>query len=184
MVLREKTLRSTYPFRGKILNVRVDEVLLPDGRVSTREVVEYSGAVAIVPLTDKREVVLVRQYRHPVGRELIEIPAGKIEPGEEPVACARRELSEEVGLEAGRLDYLGKFYPTPGFANELTHLFLATELSPCAASPDDGEFIEVLRLPFEEALKKVLSGEICDAKTICGLFLTSRLLEAQQRVNS
>ncbi|MGQ9512689.1 NUDIX domain-containing protein [Thermodesulfitimonas sp.] len=177
MLCREKTLYSEYPFRGKILNVRVDRVLLPDGRISTREVVEHSGAVAIVPLTETLEVVMVRQYRHPVGRELLEIPAGKIEAGEEPEACARRELAEEVGLKARRLELIGRFYPTPGFANELTHLYLARDLIPGTAAPDDGEFLEIVRLPFTEALAMALRGEICDAKTICGLLLTSRMLE-------
>lgn len=181
MLFKEKILSSEYPFRGKILNVRVDRVLLPDGRMSTREVVEYSGAVAVVPLTETFEVIMVRQYRHPVGRELLEIPAGKIEAGEEPEACARRELAEEVGLQAGRLEFISRFYPTPGFANELTHLYLARELTPGAASPDDGEFLEVVRLPFAEALKMVLRGEICDAKTICGLLLTSRILERTEK---
>ena len=176
MVLREKTIGSEYPFRGRILSVRVDRVLLPNGKVTTREVVEYSGAVAVVPLTERHEVVLVRQYRHAVGRELLEIPAGKLETGEEPEACARRELLEEVGLYAGRLEFIGRFYPTPGFASEVTHLYLARDLTPGTAAPDEGEFLEIVRLPFPEAVAMVIRGEICDAKTVCGLLLVSQML--------
>lgn len=180
-MLKEKTLRSEYVFQGRILNVRVDTVLLPDGRTTTREVVEYSGAVAVVAVTSAKEVVMVRQYRHPAGRELVEIPAGKIEAGENPEACARRELIEETGYTADSWRCLGRFYSTPGFSSELTHLYLASGLTPCAASPDEGEFVEVVRIPLAQALEMAVRGEICDAKSICGLLLASRVLEENKR---
>lgn len=179
-MLREKTLSSKYVFRGKILNVRVDAVLLPDGRESTREVVEYSGAVAVVALTAAMEVVLVRQYRYPIGRGLIEVPAGKIEEGEEPEACARRELMEEAGYKAGSWRCLGRFYSTPGFTSELMHLYLAQDLTLYEQAPDEDEFVQVVRVPFEKALEMVLLGEICDAKSICGLLWAGRVVEAGQ----
>lgn len=175
--MREKNLGSKYVFRGRILNVRVDTVLLPDGRESTREIVEYSGAVAVVALTAAMEVVLVRQYRHAVGRELIEIPAGKIEEGEEPEACARRELMEETGCRADSWRCLGRFYSTPGFSSELMYLYLARDLTLSQEVPDEEEFLQVVRVPFGKALDMALAGEICDAKSICGLLWASRVIE-------
>ncbi|MCL6559444.1 MAG: NUDIX hydrolase [Firmicutes bacterium] len=175
-MLREKTLDSKYVYKGKIINVRLDTVLLPDGRTSAREVVEYTGAVVVVAVTREKEVVMVRQYRYPVGRELIEIPAGKIECGENPETTARRELLEEAGCEARSWTYLGRFYSTPGFTSEIMHLFFAQDLIFQRQSPDEDEFVEVVRIPFEEALAMVLRGEICDAKSICGLLWTSRVL--------
>lgn len=175
-MLREKTVNSKYVFRGRILNVRLDTVLLPDGRESTREIVEYSGAVAIVALTPAMEVVLVRQYRYPVGRELIEVPAGKIEEGEAPEACARRELMEEAGCQAASWRYLGRFYSTPGFTSELMHLYLAQDLTFSEQAPDEDEFVQVVRVPFKTAVEMALRGEICDAKSICGLLWASRVI--------
>lgn len=176
-MLHEKTLSSERVYSGKIINVRVDTVLLPDGRTGTREVVEYAGAVAVVALTDDKEVVMVRQYRHPVGRALVEIPAGKIEETEDPETSARRELIEEAGIKAGSWRRLGRFYSTPGFTSEMMHLYLARDLSFHQQSPDEDEFVEVVRIPFPEALKMVYKGEICDAKSICGLLWSSKVLE-------
>jgi len=175
-VLKEKTLCSEHVFRGRLLSLRVDTVLLPDGRTTTREVVEYSGAVAVVALTGEMEVVMVRQYRHPAGRELVEIPAGKIEEGENPEACARRELEEETGYTAASWQCLGRFYSTPGFSSELMHLYLARGLLSHGQTPDEDEFVEVVRVPFKKALGMVLQGEICDAKSICGLLWAAKVL--------
>ncbi|RJX19794.1 MAG: NUDIX hydrolase [Ammonifex sp.] len=179
-MLKEKTLNSEHVFRGKILNVRVDTVLLPDGRTGTREVVEYTGAVAVLALTEDQEVIMVRQYRHPVGRELTELPAGKIEEGEDPESSARRELLEEVGCEAQSWRLLGRFYSTPGFTSEEMHLYLAQKLTFRDQAPDEDEFVEVVRVPFAEAVHMALKGQICDAKSICGLLWCSKVLE--QRV--
>ena len=171
----EKRIASRYVFRGKILNVRVDTVVLPDGREGTREVVEYAGAVAILAVTEAGEVIMVRQYRYPVGRPLLEIPAGKVEEGEDPLSCARRELREETGYEAAKWGRLLTFYSTPGFTSEKMHLFLATNLKPGRQTPDTDEFVEVERLPWQKALEKVRKGEICDAKSIVGLLFAQYL---------
>ncbi|MGB9803044.1 NUDIX domain-containing protein [Desulfofundulus sp.] len=178
--LVEKKLDSRLVYRGKILNLRVDTVLLPDGRTGTREVVEYAGAVAIVALSEKKEVFLVRQYRYPVGRELLEIPAGKIESGEEPLQCARRELAEETGLRAERWQELCSFYSTPGFTSEKMHLFLARDLSQEHQRLDEDEFVQVVKVPLDEALAMVWQGVICDAKSTAGLLATHYLLSQEQ----
>ncbi|MEW6182011.1 MAG: NUDIX hydrolase [Bacillota bacterium] len=176
-MLHEETLSSERVYSGKIINVRVDTVLLPDGRTGTREVVEYAGAVAVVALTDDKEVVMVRQYRHPVGKVLVEIPAGKIEETEDPETSARRELIEEAGIRARSWRCLGRFYSTPGFTSEMMHLYLVRDLSFHQQETDEDEFVEVVRIPFPKALEMVYKGEICDAKSICGLLWSSKVLE-------
>ncbi|MDQ0287711.1 ADP-ribose pyrophosphatase [Desulfofundulus luciae] len=178
--LIEKKLDSRVVYRGKILNLRVDTVLLPDGRTGTREVVEYAGAVAIVALNEKKEVFLVRQYRYPVGKELLEIPAGKIENGEEPLQCAQRELAEETGLRAKRWQPLCSFYSTPGFTSEKMHLFLARDLSQEGRHPDEDEFVQVVKVSLDEALAMLWRGEICDAKSTVGLLTTYYLLAREK----
>jgi len=180
MELTEKTLHTETVYRGKIINLRLDTVLLPNGRTGTREVVEYAGAVAVVAVNGAREVYLVRQYRYAVGEELLEIPAGKMNPGEEPSACARRELSEETGLRAGSWRHLCSFYSTPGFTTEKLHLFLARELEQAAAHPDADEFLRVVAVPFAEALSMIERGEICDAKTVAGLLYAGRVLNIEK----
>lgn len=171
MLLEEKCLKSERIYNGKILNLRRDIVELPNGQQASREVVEHSGAIGVVALERDSRVYLVRQYRYPIGKVTLEIPAGKLEEGEEPLNCARRELREEAGIEAERWEPLLTFYTTPGFSNEIMHLFLATELSRREAAPDQDEFLQIVSLPLEEALDKVSKGEILDAKTILGLLL-------------
>ncbi len=156
-------------FQGRVINLRVDNVALPDGSTGTREIVEYTGAVAIVPVNEKGELLLVRQYRYPVGKTLIEIPAGKIETGEDPTACAHRELLEETGYEAKKMTRLFSFYSTPGFTNEMIHLYLASELTLKQQKLDDDEFIEVEAVPYQHALDMIWTGEICDAKSVAGI---------------
>jgi len=166
---RERCFKSERIYTGRILNLRRDLVALPDGREASREVVEHTGAVAVVTLDEKGRVYLVRQYRYPVGRVTLEIPAGKLDPGETPEACARRELREEVGVVARSWEHLLTFYSTPGFSDEIMYLFLARDLSVEKAQPDEDEFLEIVSLPWQEALDKVWTGEIKDAKTIIGL---------------
>lgn len=168
--LEERKLSSEQVYSGKILSLRVDKVILPDGREGQREVVDYSGAVAIVPVTAEREVILVRQFRYAVGETLLEIPAGKIESGEEPVECARRELLEETGYRADKMEKLCTIFTTPGFTTEKIHIFLATELTCESQSLDEDEFIDVLTVPLDRAVEMILSGEICDAKSAVGIF--------------
>ncbi|MGB9859138.1 MAG: NUDIX domain-containing protein [Moorellaceae bacterium] len=167
--LREVCVKSERIYTGKILNLRRDIVLLPDGREASREVVEHTGAVAIVALEPDGRIYLVRQYRYPIGRVTLEIPAGKLDAGEDPATCARRELMEEIGLAAGELRLLLTFYSTPGFSDEIMYLFLATGLRPQKSQPDEDEFLEVVCLPLEEAVEKIRTGEIVDAKSIAGL---------------
>ena len=180
MVLNEKTLSSRRIYEGKIIQVRLDKVCLPDGSESYREIVEHGGAVAIVPL-EGEQVYFVRQYRKPVEKILLEIPAGRLEPGENPEECARRELAEEIGFWPRRLQQLAFFYSSPGFTNEILYLYLAQELEEQQAEKDAGEFLEIVKIPFSEALKKISSGEIIDGKTMAGLLMTARHLAAASK---
>ena len=167
--LTEKTLSRREVFAGRLLRVRVDEVELPDGSRTTREVVQHPGAVAMVPLLDSGEVVLVRQFRQPAGRALLEIPAGTLSPGEDPEACAVRELIEEISYRPTGLTRLANLYLAPGYSSEYLRLFLATGLQPAQAPADADERLLPQTLPLAEALAMVRRGEIEDAKTICGL---------------
>ncbi len=149
----------------------MDTVELPSGRRTKREVVEHAPCVAVVTLDSEDNVLLVRQFRHPAGRVLLEIPAGSIEPGEEPSDSAIRELEEETGRRARKLERLGGFYSSPGFCTEYLHLFLATELGPAKPLAHQDEIIEVVCLPLAEMPHLIASGEICDAKSIAGFFI-------------
>lgn len=156
---------------GKILTVRHDVVKLPDGREATRDVVEHPGAVAIVPITAAGEVVLVRQYRYPVATPLLEVPAGKLDKGEPPEACAHRELEEETGYRAGSLEHLATFFTAPGFTDEKMHLYLARDLSQTAQNTDGDEFIDIEYYSGAQIKKLLADKEIIDAKTIIGLLM-------------
>ncbi|MDH7479581.1 MAG: NUDIX hydrolase, partial [Syntrophomonadaceae bacterium] len=149
--LWEETIDSKRIFTGKMVSLRVDRVKLPSGQTATREVVEHPGAVALIAVNQQGEMVLVKQYRQPVGKVLLEIPAGKLQPGEDPVECARRELLEETGYAAGGLELLTAYYTTPGFSDEKMYLFLATELAEGKAALDEDEFLEVVHLPPAQA---------------------------------
>jgi len=168
--MEERTLDSQRIYEGRRVNLRVDTVVLPSGRKTTREVVEHGECVAIVALDSEGNALLVRQFREPVGRALLEIPAGSIEPGEEPAESAIRELEEETGCHAGKVRRLGGFYSSPGFCTEYLHLFLATDLEQGAPSPMEDEIIDVVRIHLSEVSNLVTSGEICDAKSIAGFF--------------
>jgi ADP-ribose pyrophosphatase len=168
-------LTSREVYRGKVIRVRVDEITLPQGGKATREVVEHPGAVVMAAVDEARNVYLVWQYRHPIRRELLELPAGTLEPGEEPLAAAQRELREEVGLEAEQWSPLGFFYSSPGFANECLHVFLAQGLHPVPADPDFDEDLTVVRAPLDGLLSR--PPEITDAKTLAALMLVWRELE-------
>ncbi len=171
MELEEKTLRSSYPFRGKVVTVRVDEVLLPDGKESKREIVEHAGAVAIIPVNEKQEVLCIRQFRKAAGKVLLEIPAGLVEQGETLEACAQRELAEEIGFMSNKLVKLSSFYPSPGFSSEMIHVYLAQELVKKTVDKPDDEFIALEKFPLKEGLSKIQSGVVEDGKTIIGLLM-------------
>ncbi len=163
-------------FRGKIFDVLKQGVTLPDGRETAMEVVCSADAAAVVAVTRDREVLLINQYRFVTGGMLLEIPAGKIEPGESPLECARRELEEETGFRAESWRNLVTFYSTPGFCSEKIHLFLAGDLTRHGQNLDLDEFIEVTKMHLEDALEMVRKGEIMDAKTITGLLMAGYIL--------
>ncbi|MDP3387492.1 MAG: NUDIX hydrolase [Eubacteriales bacterium] len=165
----EKTISSRRIHEGKILNLRVDEVLLPNDKTSLREIVEHNGAVAIVAVTDENKILMVRQYRKAVEKVLTEIPAGKLEKGETPFDCAYRELIEETGFRAHQLHEVMEIITSPGFCTEKIHLFVAKSLAADYLENDEDEFIDLITLDLDEALEKIVSGEIVDSKTIIGL---------------
>jgi len=169
---------SRYIYRGRVLNLRVDELDVEGGRSVRREVIEHPGAVTILAFDDQERLLLVRQYRHPVGRDLLELPAGTLDPGDDPESCALRELQEETGYHPGRLERLGGFYLAPGYCTEYQNVFLATGLSESRLPPDEDERIELVPLPLEETLRMVEAGEIEDAKTVAALLLYLRWREA------
>ncbi|MEA1959598.1 MAG: NUDIX hydrolase [Chloroflexota bacterium] len=167
--MEEQTLATENIYEGRRINLRVDRVVLPSGRETTREIAAYPDSVGIIALDKNDDVVLVRQYRHAVGRVLLEIPAGGIEEGEAPEESALRELKEETGYVAGRVERIGGAYAAPGYATEFLHLFLATELKYGLARAEDDEFIEVVRIPLKDIVGLIESGELCDGKSIIGL---------------
>lgn len=169
MINGEKLLNSKYAYRGRRLNLRVDAIELPSGRKTTREIVEHGDCVAIVVIDDAENVLLVRQHRSAAGRDFLEIPAGMVDPGERPLACAHRELREETGYQAGKMEEFGGFYSSPGYSTEYLYLYLATELEPVPEAPDADEIIDVVRVPLAGIPQMIASGEICDAKTLVGL---------------
>ncbi len=176
MDMTEKTLASREVYRGRIIRVREDTVLLPNGKEGRREVVEHPGGVGILAL-DGDDVLLVRQYRYAFSRVLTEIPAGKREPGEEPSVTARRELKEEIGAEAEKWTELGALIASPGCYGETLYLYLAQELTFGATHPDEDEFLDVLRMPFDQAVKQCMRGELTDAKTVAALLKAKILLK-------
>lgn len=169
--LIEKTIRKEKIFSGKVVQLYVEDVQLPNGKTSKREVIKHPGAVAIIPITNEGKLVLVRQYRKALERVLVEIPAGKLEKGEEPLATAHRELEEETGYRARSLYHIASFYTSPGFADELIHLYVAEGLMKVenAASLDEDEFVDILEVTLEEALEMFEKREIYDAKTAYAL---------------
>lgn len=178
------TVETRSVFRGSVLDVRVDRVRYPDGSEGRLEIVRHRGAAAVVPLHLPGErdgepavaVVLIRQYRYATGGYLWEIPAGKLDGGEDPSECAARELEEEVGLRADRMERLGSIWTTPGFSDEVIHLFVATGLRPGHRELEAHEFIESHEVPLHEAIGWVRTGRIRDAKTIAALMMAERFL--------
>ena len=167
----EKTLESKRVYEGRIINLRLDSVSLENGNTAMREVVEHPGAVGIVALKENGDIVMVKQYRKAVEQVLLELPAGKLEQGEDPADCAARELTEETGYTAGDLRYLVSFYTSPGFSNEVMHMFLATGLREGENDPDDDEMVKTVEISPDRAMDMILEGEIKDGKTIAGILL-------------
>ena len=175
----EKRIDGETPYHGVIVDVRLDRAELVDGRIVRREVVEHPGGVGVIPVEKDGTVWCVRQYRYPMGREMLEIPAGKLEKGEIPLPAAVRELSEETGLAAGRMVDLGSCCTSPGFSTEVLHLYLALELEHGAAHPDSGEFLNVEAHSLGMLTEMAMNGELDDAKTIIAVLKARRFLEAE-----
>ena len=173
MDFTERRLSGETIFSGHVFSVELDRVTLPDGREAPREVVRHPGGVGVLAIDGDGIVILVRQYRYASGKTLLEIPAGKLEPGEDPQSAGLRELAEETGYRASRVSSLGKIIPTGAYNSELIYLYRAEGLTPGETNPDDGEFVEVVRMPLAEAVKMALSGEIEDAKTVVALLKVS-----------
>lgn len=167
--LEEECVRKETMFKGRMIRLDRDTVRLPNGVETTREVVRHPGAVAVLALKDG-DLLLVRQYRYPIEQVTLEIPAGKLDSGEEPVVCAERELREETGYR-GTLTHLGTFFTTPGFTDEVMHLYKATDLVWDPLTADEDEFLNIERIPWEEAKQRALSGGFNDAKTILGILM-------------
>jgi ADP-ribose pyrophosphatase len=165
MKLDEKTINKNYVYTGKIINVRRDDAALPNGKPCIREVVEHSGGVCIAALTDECELLFVRQFRYPYMQVIPELPAGKLEKGEDPFDSGKRELEEETGCIADEYFDLGKFYPSPGYCGEIIHLYAAKKLHKTKQNLDEDEFLSVEKIPLEKAVEMILSNEIRDGKT-------------------
>jgi ADP-ribose pyrophosphatase len=172
----EPTVGTRLVYDGDVINVKVDTVRLPNGRETDREIVNYPSSVCVVPVDAQQNVILVRQFRKPAGRFLMEVPAGKMEPGENPEEAATRELQEEIGHAAGRWQLLGAFFLNPSLSPQYTHAYLATDLKLSDLDADDDEFIELRRVPWSDVGSLIAKGCIRDAKSIASLLLAMRVL--------
>ena len=169
MDYKEETIKSEKIFSGRVVNLRVDTVRLPNGNTSTREIIEHSGGVGVIPITKDREVIMVKQYRKPIEKVSLEIPAGKLDYGEDPYECGVRELEEETGYKTHNIQSLGKFYSTPGFTNEILYLYMATDLYEGKVHLDEDEFLNTERIPLDILYNMALKGELEDAKSIIAI---------------
>ena len=177
--LREIQIEGTQVYRGKLLDVRFDRVRLPDGNEGTREYVVHQGAVVIIPVLDNGDLILEQQYRYPLGNAFIELPAGKIDPGEDILATGKRELFEETGYQANEWRHLGVMHPCVGYSNERIEIFMACGLQRVSGQQlDHGEFLDVINLSLDEAVLAIRNGEITDSKTITALFWAEKVLRS------
>ena len=175
--MRFETLNSEDQYQGRAFSVRRDAVRLPNGKTTKLDVVVHSGAVTILPVDENGDIWFVRQYRHPAGLEILELPAGTLEDGEDPVACAHREIQEEIGMRATNLEKIGQFFLAPGYSTEFMHVYLATDLSPSSLPADEDEFLNVEKYAVDRAFEMVQNGEIQDAKTLATFFLARVILQ-------
>jgi len=176
--LTEHTLTSDVVFEGRLLHVRRDSVRLPNGGESSREYFLHPGAAVVIPVFENGDLLLERQHRYPLHRDFIELPAGKFDPNEVELTCAQRELTEETGYVAHRWRYLNTFYPCIGYSNERLVYFLAEELEHVGDKLDHDEFLEILRVPFSEAMEMIRDGRINEAKTVMGLLWYERYVQS------
>lgn len=180
MELFEKKLTSKQIFDGKVVKLFVDTVELPNGETATREIVRHPGAVCVVPVTNDGEVVMVKQFRYPFEEIMLEIPAGKLEPGEDPLEAVKRELEEESGAVAGKIEHIGQLYTTVAIFDEKIQIYLATDLTFVNAHPDQDEFLETTKIPLKTLVDMVMNGEIPDAKTQIAILKADKILSERK----
>lgn len=182
MNYEEKTVSKKHIYTGNIIEVDLLTVTLPDGKEATRDIVSHPGASVVVPLTAGGELYMVRQFRKPLEMESLEIPAGKLDQGENPLDCAKRELKEETGVDAGNVKHLISIHSTPGFCNEVLHMYLATELTEGMSNADEDEFISCEKIPVGKLVEMVIGHEITDAKSIIGILLADKIMQGELKV--
>ena len=175
--MKFEKLESEIIFKGRVFTIRRDLLRTPDGRTTKFDIVEHHGSVVILPIDQDGKLLLVRQYRHAAADDLLELPAGTLDPGERPAICAQREIREEIGMAAGKLEYLGEFYLAPGYSTEFMTVFLATELQTAPLEPDMDEFLQVEAIPLADALAMAEAGQMPDAKSLAALFIARPHLE-------
>lgn len=180
MELREETVSQQTVYEGIIVNVRRDQARLQDGRITGREVVEHPGGVGVFAIDEENRVIMVRQFRYPMGEVVLEIPAGKLEKGEDPAEAGKRELEEETGLQPTVYESMGCSFSSPGILAEKIYLYFASGLVQAKPHPDDGEFVEVVRIPFDELKDMVAEGKISDGKTLAAILKASILMERRK----
>ena len=172
-----KVIESRVLFSGKVFDLKVDKIEYDSGNPGIREVAVHPGGAVVVPVLDNGRIIIVKQYRYPLNKTILELPAGKLNKDEDPLVCAVRELEEETGYKAGRIEKLGAICTSPGFCTEILHIYFANELIPGNHNREEGEYgMEILELTFKEVEEKIKRGEIIDAKTICGIHLAAKHL--------
>ena len=172
-----QTLISEKVYQGRAFDVRRDEIKLPNGKITNLDIVEHCGAVTILPFDDEGFIWFVSQYRHAAGRHILELPAGTLEDGEDPIKCAQREIQEEIGMGATSVQKIGEFFLAPGYSTEYMYIYLAKDLYPSSLPQDEDEILETIRLSTDEVKTKIAKGKIQDAKTIASLFLAQDLIK-------
>jgi len=179
MIYEEKIIERKKMFKGNIIDVEKYTVELPNGKITTRDVVVHPGAAVIIPISQKGEVYLVKQYRTPIEKVLLELPAGKLDPGEAPEICAARELKEETGLNADCIKHVISIHSTPGFCNEVLHVFMATGLHEGNSCADEDEFISSVKIHIGKLIEMIFNHEITDAKSIIGIMIAERIINKE-----
>jgi len=176
MELFEKTLSSETKFEGLVVNMRVDTVLLPNGKIAKRDVVEHPGGVGIAAITENNELLMVKQFRAGPKKVLLEIPAGKLERGEDPCVCAMRELEEETGFKAKEFFKVAEAYASPGFTDELLHIYIAKGLVATKTNPDEDEFLKIEKIPISRLKEMIATQEVCDAKSVIAILMSEKYM--------
>jgi ADP-ribose pyrophosphatase len=177
MEFTEKTIESEYIYNGKILNLRRDKVKIPGGRESYREIVEHNGGGAILAINEKKEIIMVRQFRKPFEEVLLEIPAGKLEKDENPLDCGIRELEEETGFKAKHMELMNVIYPSPGFSDEKLYIYFCDEMEKTSTNYDEDEIIQIEYIPYDRAVDMIYKKEIADAKSITGILMAGKYIK-------